>query len=218
MAKKLAVIIGAGKGMGNHIAERFAKENFRVVLVARRQNVLDEYVAEFVAKGYEACAIATDVSDTESLTKLFADVQEKFGVVDVLIYNAAFMAGGKASELTAEESSKHFQIDVAGAVHCVQQVLPKQFERGEGTIIFTGGLFGVYPNANADFACMSMDKAALRAFAQMLNTELKDKGIFAGIVQIMGIVGSNEHFAPKNIAEAYWKLYAEKNSFEFIFD
>lgn len=78
---------------------------------------------------------------------LFADMQEKFGAVDVLIYNAA-----------------------------------------------------------------------LRAFAQMLNAELKDKGIFAGIVQIMGIVGSNEHFAPKNIAEAYWKLYTEKNFFEFIFD
>ena len=96
--------------------------------------------------------------------------------------------------------------------------MPKQIERGEGAIIFTGGLFGVYPNANFEYACMSMDKAALRALAQMLNAELKDKGIFVGIVQIMGVVDSNEHFAPKNIAEAYWKLYTEKNSFEYIFD
>ena len=218
MSKKLAVIIGAGKGMGNHIAERFAKENFRVVLVARRQSVLDEYVAEFAAKGYEACAMVADVSDTKSLTKLFAAVQAKFGAVDVLIYNAAFMQGGRASELSSAEALDHFKVDVAGAIHCVQQILPKQLERGDGAIIFTGGLFGVYPNANADFACMSMDKAALRAFAQMLNAELKDKGIFAGIVQIMSIVGSNEHFAPKNIADAYWQLYSEKHSFEFIFD
>lgn len=56
------------------------------------------------------------------------------------------------------------------------------------------------------------------ALAQMLNTELKAKGIFVGVVQIMGVVGSNEHFAPKNIAEAYWQLYAAKNSFEYIFD
>ena len=217
MEKKLAVIIGAGRGMGNHIAERFAKENFRVVLVARRQNALDEYANELSAKGYEVFTHAADVFDTESLTKIFSDVQEKFGVVDVLIYNAAFMQGGRASELSAAEAVDHFKVDVAGAIHCVQQILPKQIERGDGAIIFTGGLFGVYPNANFDFACMSMDKAALRALAQMLNASLKDKGIFVGIVQIMGVVGSNEHFAPKNIADAYWQLYCDKNSFEYIF-
>ena len=203
--------------MGNHIAERFAKENFCVVLVARRQSALDEYANEFHAKGYEVFTYAADVSDTESLTKLFTDVQEKYGAVDVLIYNAAFMQGGRASELSAAESIDHFKVDVAGAVHCVQQILPKQIERGDGAIIFTGGLFGVYPNANFEYACMSMDKAALRTLAQMLNTELKDKGIFVGIVQIMGVVGSNEHFAPKNIADAYWQLYRDKNFFEYIF-
>ncbi len=218
MAKKLAVVIGAGRGMGNHIAERFAKENFRVVLVARRQSALDEYATFLSAKGYEVFAKVADVSDAVSLTKLFAQVQEKFGVVDVLIYNAAFMSGGRVSQITAAEAVEHFKVDVAGALHCVQQVLPKQIARGEGAIIFTGGLFGVYPNANFEYACMSMDKAALRSLAQMLNSELNDKGIFVGIVQIMGVVGSNENFAPKNIAEAYWKLYTEKNSFEYIFE
>ena len=214
--KKLAVVIGAGRGMGNHIAERFAKENFRVVLVARRQNLLDEYAAEL--SGYEIFTHAADVSDTNSLTKMFSDVQNQFGAVDVLIYNAAFMAGGRASEISAAEAVEHFKVDVAGAIHCVQQILPKQLEQGDGAIIFTGGLFGVHPNANFDFACMSMDKSALRALAQMLNAELKPKGIFAGVVQIMGVVGSNEHFSPKNIAEAYWQLYGAKNSFEYIFD
>ncbi|MBQ3337344.1 MAG: SDR family NAD(P)-dependent oxidoreductase [Selenomonadaceae bacterium] len=216
--KKLAVVIGAGRGMGNRIAARFAKENFRVVLVARRQKLLDEYAAELSDKGCEVFARAADVSDTESLTKIFDDVQKNFGAVDVLIYNAAFMSGGRAAEISAAEAVAHFKVDVAGAIHCVQKILPKQIERGEGAIIFTGGMFGVHPNANFEYACMSMDKSALRAPAQMLNAELKDKGIFAGVVQIMGVVGSNKHFAPENIAEAYWKLYAEKNSFEYIFD
>ena len=216
--KKLAVIVGAGRGMGNNIAERFAKENFRVVLVARRQNLLDEYAAELSVKGYEVFTHAADVSDTDSLTKFFTDVQNQFGAVDVLIYNAAFMTGGRASEISAAEAVEHFRVDVAGAIHCVKEILPKQIERGDGAIIFTGGLFGVHPNANFNYACMSMDKSALRALAQMLNAELKDKGIFVGVVQIMGVVGSNERFAPKNIAEAYWQLYTAKNSFEYIFD
>ena len=218
MSKKLVVIIGAGKGMGNHIAEKFAQEDFKVILVARRQNALEEYVKEFKMKNYDVEYKVADVSDTKSLTKIFDEIQTEFGAVDVLVYNTAFMQGGKLTEISAEKLIQHYQIDVAGALHCVNQVLPKQIEQKRGAILFTGGLFGVFPNHNGEYACMSMDKAALRAMAQMLNNELKDKGIFAGIVQIMGVVDSNEHFSAKNIAEAYWKLYAEKTNFEYIYD
>ena len=51
MSKKTIVVVGAGQGLGNHIAERFAKEDFRVVLVARRKEALDEYQKEFTEKG-----------------------------------------------------------------------------------------------------------------------------------------------------------------------
>lgn len=214
---KTAVIVGAGKGMGNHIAERFAKEGFRVVLMARQKSAVEAYAAVFVKRGYKAYGEAADASDTQSLDEAFARIHEAHGVVDVLVYNAAFMQGGKASKLTAEEMMRHFQIDVAGALHCARLVLPKQTEQGDGAILFTGGLFGVYPNANPDYACMSMDKSALRMMAQMLNEELKPKGIYAGIVNIMGNVGGDEHFAPANIAEEYWRLYRERQDFEAFF-
>lgn len=215
---KLAVIIGAGRGMGNNIAEKFVSEGFKVILVARRQNALDEYVNEFKAKNSDAHSKVADVSNIQSLTKIFDEIHSEFGAVDVLVYNAAFMQGGKLTEISAENLIQHYQVDVASALHCVKCVIPKQIEQKSGAILFTGGLFGVFPNHNHEFACMSMDKAALRAMAQMLNVELKDNGIYAGIVQIMGGVGSNEHFSPKNIAEAYWKLYQEKTDFEYIYD
>ena len=216
--KKLAVIVGAGRGMGNNIAERFAKENFKIVLVARNKKNLDAYVEEFSKKHYEVFGKSADVSNFEEMTKIFAEIQQEFGAVDVLIYNAAFMQGVKLTEIDANEVLEHFKIDVAGAVNCVKHILPKQIEQKSGAIIFTGGLFGVYPNHNKDFACMSIDKSALRAVAKMLNEELAEKNIFVGIVEIMGGVGMNEHFSAKNIAEAYWKLYSEKNNFEFIYD
>ena len=216
--KKLAVIVGAGRGMGNNIAERFAKENFKIVLVARNQKNLDEYVEEFRQKNYEVYGKSADVSNFDQMTEIFAEIQNDFGAVDVLIYNAAFMKGGALTEIEANEVIEHFKIDVAGAVHCVKNVLPKQIEQKSGAIIFTGGLFGVYPNHNKDFACMSIDKSALRAVAKMLNEELAEKNIFVGIVEIMGGVGMNEKFSAKNIAEAYWKLYSEKNNFEFVYD
>lgn len=214
---KTAVIVGAGRGMGNHIAERFAKEGFRVVLVARKKAALETYVAEFKKRGFEAHGETADASETASLTEAFSRIHKKYGAVDVMVYNAALMQGGKTTQLTAEEMMRHFRIDVAGALHCAKEVLPQQLKQGSGTILFTGGMFGVYPNANPDYACMSMDKSALRMLAQMMNEELKVKGIFVGIVNIMGNVGGNEHFAPEHIAELYWQLYQERQDFEVFF-
>ena len=90
-------------------------------------------------------------------------------------------------------------------------------ENGEGAILFTGGLFGVFPNAYPDFACMSMDKAALRQLAQMYNAELKDDGIFVGIVNIMGTVGEGDDHQPANIAEKYWEMYSSQDNFEICY-
>lgn len=214
---KTIVIVGAGKGMGNHIAEKFAQNDFRVVLVARRKEALDEYVEEFESKGYEAYAEVADVADEKSLTDAFDKIVSKFDIIDVVVYNAAVMDGGKPSELTADEMIDHFKTDVIGAQLSASKVIPKMKEQGEGAIIFTGGLFGVYPNAYPDFACMSIDKAALRQLAQMFNAELADDGIFVGIVNIMGVVGGDDEHQPELIAEKYWELYSTQKDFEICY-
>ena len=152
-----------------------------------------------------------------SLTEAMERITSRMGVPDVLVYNAAFMTGGKASELTPEEMIAHFKTDVVGAQVAAKCVIPAMKARKSGAILFTGGLFGVHPYANADFACMSMDKAALRTHALMLNNELKNAGIFVGIVNIMGVVGSEERLLPDNVAEAYWKLYSQQTNFEICY-
>ena len=148
----------------------------------------------------------------DSLSKAFDEISEEYENIDVLVYNAAFMQGGNASKLTPDEIVEHFKTDVVGAQLSTSKVLPKMFEQKEGCILFTGGLFGVYPNAYHEFACMSMDKAALRQLAQMLNEELKEDNIFVGIMNIMGNVGETEKFAPENIAEAYGKCMKKKKT------
>ncbi|WP_407374737.1 SDR family oxidoreductase [Methanobrevibacter sp.] len=214
---KTIVVVGAGKGMGNHIAEKFAQNDFRVVLMARRAEALDEYVGEFEAKGFDAYGEVADVTDMESLTKAFDNVIAKFDSIDVLVYNAAHMDAGNASKLTADEMVEHFKTDVVGAQVSATKVIPVMKEQGEGAILFTGGLFGVHPNAFYEFACMSMDKAALRQLVQMLNQELADDGIFAGIVNIMGVVGSDDVHQPSKIAEKYWELYTSRKDFEICY-
>lgn len=214
---KTIVVVGAGKGMGNHIAEKFAQNDFRVVLMARRSEALEEYVNEFKQKGFEAHGVMADASDVNSLTEGLKEVIDTFDTVDVLVYNAAVMDAGNASELTADEMIEHFTTDVVGAQVSASNVIPQMKKQKSGAILFTGGLFGVYPNAYHEFACMSMDKAALRQLAQMLNAELKDSGIFAGIVNIMGVVGDDEVHQPDKIAEKYWELYEMQDDFEICY-
>ena len=204
--------------MGNSIARIFAQHDFRIVLISRTKSSLDKYVSELAADGYEIYGEAADASDIDALTVALLLVSERFGAIDVLIYNAAYMSGGKLSEISPNEVLDHYKTDVLGAHTAVSVVLPGMKVRGEGAILFTGGLFGVFPNANPDFACMSMDKSALRVMAQMLNVELKNTGIFCGIVNIMGSVGENEKFNPANIAEKYWQMYQNKSNFEYNYE
>lgn len=215
MDKKTIVVVGAGKGMGNHIAEEFGKNDFRIVLMARNQTSLDGYGKEFAEKGMEVCGVVADASAPDSLTKAFEEVQAKFGVIDVLVYNTCILEGGKPSELSGAELMRHYQVDVASALHSVQQVLPGMRARKNGTILFTGGGFALYPMP--EFTCVSINKAALRALAFTLNTELKDEGIFTGIVTIMGNVAPDTQYDPADIAKEYWKLYMERKDTEIIF-
>lgn len=214
---KTIVVVGAGKGMGNHIAEEFAQNDFRVVLMARRAEALDEYVKEFEDKGFEAYGQVADVSDFDSLNGALDEVILKFDSIDVLVYNAADMEAKNASELTGDEMVSHFTTDVVGAQISASRVIPVMRKQGEGAILFTGGLFGVFPNAYHEFACMSMDKAALRQLAQMLNAELSEDGVFVGIVNIMGVVGSDDVHQPEKIAEKYWELYSKQDEFEICY-
>ena len=212
---KTIVVVGAGKGMGNHIAEEFGKNGFRVVLMARNQRSLDAYVKEFADKKIEAVGIAADSGDPDSLTKAFTAVKERFGAIDVLAYNACILEGGAPSTLSSAELMRHYQVDVASALHCVHKVLPEMRARKEGTLLFTGGGLGLHPVA--DYTCISIDKAALRALTFTLNEELKNDGIFAGIVTIMGNIAPGTHYDPADIAKAYWRLYTERNNAEIVF-
>lgn len=216
MDKKTFVIVGAGKGMGNHIAKKFAENDFRVVLIARNKETLNEYVKEFTQLGMEAYAIAADAADTKSLKRAFGEVREKFGIIDVLAYNAAVLKYGRPTELSPEELIERYQVDVASALYCVRQVLPEQIEKKNGTILFTGGGLALHPSA--EYTTVSMHKAALRALAITLNQELKEKGIFTGIVTINGNIEEGTRFAPGLIAETYWQLYKERSECEIVYN
>ncbi len=215
MAKKVAVVVGAGKGMGVNIAKVFGQHDFTVALIARKLEKLNPLVDELKSLGIEAYAYTADAADTDSLSTAFLKIQQDHGFVDVLIYNAAILTSGLPSKLTSDDLLKHYQVDVASALHTAKLVLPQQIEKGEGAILFTGGGFALHPVA--EYTCISIDKAALRALAFALSQEVKEKGVYVGIVTIMGSIAPGTHYDPADISTKYWELYDKRDNIEYVF-
>ena len=82
--KKTIVVLGAGSGCGNRVAEKFGNNDFRVILMARNAEHLAEYEKEFNEKGIEVFTKVADAAQTETVTKAFDEVKAEFGVPDVL--------------------------------------------------------------------------------------------------------------------------------------
>ncbi|MBP5775924.1 MAG: SDR family NAD(P)-dependent oxidoreductase [Prevotella sp.] len=215
MDKKTIVVVGAGQGLGNHVAEKFAKENFRVVLVARRSEALAEYQKEFATKGIEVGTVACDATDAESVKAAFEKIHAEVGTPDVLVYNVGITTPD-AQPLDEQEVLRHFKADVLGAFSCIKAVATDEFAEKKGAILLTGGVAAVSPFPG--YTCLAIDKAALRGLTLAVHKELEPKGIFVGTVMVCGIIGGNEHFAPANIAEKFWQMYQERKEWEVRFE
>ena len=215
MDKKTIVVVGAGPGLGNHIAEEFGRNGFRAILMARSEEKLQEYVSQMKSSGIEADYQVVDCASNTSIQAAFDAVKNKYGVVNVMAYNTAVLRDGLATAISPEELVTRYQVDVAGAVCAAQQVLPGQIEHGEGAILFTGG--GLALNPVSQFTSISIHKAALRTLAIALHDEVKDKGVYVGIVNVKGNIGSDDYYAPARIAEQFYHLYQEKNEVEITY-
>ncbi len=215
MSKKTIIVVGAGQGLGNHIAERFAKEDFRVLLMARRAEALNQYQQAFAEQGYETSTVPCDVTDVESVKAAFARVHDEVGTPDVLVYNVGITTPDE-QPLTEQDIIRHFTADVVGAYSCIKAVVSDEFAAKRGAILLTGGVACLSPFPG--YLCLSMDKGALRGLALAMHNELEPRGIFVGTVMVCGIVGGNEHFAPANIAESYWQMYQDRKDWEVKYE
>lgn len=215
MEKKTIVVVGAGQGLGNHVAKRFGKEGFRVILMARNEQALKAYAQEFTAEGIETCIHVVDAARTETLTEALLWVKGTFGAPEVLVYNVGITTPDGSGQMDSEELMHRYQVDVAGAYHCIRQVTDEEFGQKNGAIILTGGGLALYPSAA--YLPLSLDKAALRTLVYALHEDLKARGIFLGTVTVCGAIGGDGFFAPSRIAESYWKMYCERGACETVY-
>ena len=149
---KVAIVTGAGTGIGKQAALALLHEGYSVVLAGRRRELLDTTVRESKSPGSRALVVSADVGDPASVKTLFAKTRETFGRLDLLFNNAGVGAPGiPLEDLTYEQWKSVVDINLTGAFLCTQEafrIMKTQDPRG-GRIINNGSISAHAPRPNS---------------------------------------------------------------------
>ncbi|WJH28938.1 3-ketoacyl-ACP reductase [Paenibacillus sp. CC-CFT742] len=175
IAGKVALITGAGRGIGRAIAIAFAQEGIHVGLVGRTLENLQKVKEELKPYNVNVAIAAADVADLDSITAAVESVRGELGAIDILINNAGIGKFGGFMELTPEEWTNIIDVNVKGVYYTTRAVLPEMMERNTGDIInisSTAGQKGA-PLTSAYTA----SKAAVNGLTESLMLEVRKKNI-----------------------------------------
>lgn len=167
---KTALITGGGSGIGLASAKLFAQEGAQVIIVGRTQSSLEAAAAEI---GDKAMAIVADVSDLKALDKLYAEVAERFGKIDVLFANAGVNNLAPFEAVTPEDFDNQFNANVRGLFFTVQKALPLLSDGA--SVILNASV--AHNKGTPMHSVYSATKAATRSFARSWTTDLKHRKI-----------------------------------------
>jgi 3-oxoacyl-[acyl-carrier protein] reductase len=175
LAGRVAVITGAGRGIGAAIAEAYAREGARLTLAARTPEQLQQSQSRCQALGAEVLAVPTDVRVPQEARKLVGSALERFGKIDILVNNAGVSRHRHILDISEEDWDITFDVNVKGVFLCTQAVLPHMMQRRAGRIINVASMaaFRGSPRKSAYAA----SKHAVLGFADSIAQEVGPYGI-----------------------------------------
>lgn len=172
---KVAVVTGASKGIGASIAEHLAAEGAAVVVnYATNRSAAEALVNRIVKKGGKAIAVQGDVSQSNDITRLFAETKKAYGKVNILVNNAGRYEFAPLESITRDHIQKHFDLNVTGLLLTTQEAVKLMGPEG-GSIVNIGSIVGTMPAPQA--SVYSASKAAVDAISVSLASELGSRHI-----------------------------------------
>jgi NADP-dependent 3-hydroxy acid dehydrogenase YdfG len=176
---KVAVITGAGTGIGRSAAIKFAAEGAAVMLVGRRKQPLDETAAEITKAGGKASVLSADLENGDEAAGVIKVALERHGRVDILVNNAGHSSRVRSIRFVGtEEWESVFKVNVEGVYRITQAAVNDMLKRGEGTVVTVSSMAALTPGLLGG-APYSAAKAASFNLMRGINSELRAQGIRA---------------------------------------
>src|SRR6202008_2316688 len=175
---KRILLTGASSGIGAAAAEQLAGHGAKLVVVARRQDLLDALADRITAAGGTAVSMACDISDMDAVDALVADVEKRIGGIDILINNAARSIRRPLAESLERwhDVERIMALNYYGPLRLIRGLAPGMLERGDGHIINVS-TWGVMSEASPMFGVYDASKAALGTIGRVVETEWSRKGV-----------------------------------------
>ncbi len=178
---RLAVVTGASSGIGAAVARRLAAEGYRVVLVARRQERLEQLASEIRASGGAAEVLVQDLTKPEGPRAVFDGVMERHGGLDVLVNNAGIGWYGWCSDMQLATAQDMIQLNNAALTQLIVLFLPVMRRAARGHIINVSSVAGSMPSQGV--ALYSATKSFVDALSTALHRELHGSGVHVSTVR-----------------------------------
>jgi len=213
----VAVVVGAGAGLGAGLARRFVAGGMEVAVASRDAARARHLAGEVGAHGY-----ACDATDEASVDQLFRQVSGELGEPALVVYNASGFLHRSVLEIEADEFESQWRTTCLGAFLVGREAARRMAGNGGGTLIFTGATACYKGSAN--FAGFAVGKFGLRGLAQSMARELGPKRVHVALVNIDGEINGPAHaheipekgidalLDPDAIAETYWSLHNQHHT------
>lgn len=212
--RKVALVTGAGRGIGREIALRLASEGYACGLIARTRSQLEE-TAELIRKqGGKALVTPTDVGKREQVVASVTAVERELGPISVLINNAGAYLRKRFTETTEDEFDFQLKVNCYGPFFCTQAVVGGMAERGTGTVIFVLG--SESRGGPAQYAAYNASKMAQGALAESLAHEFGHLGVHAAALEVDGAVDSARVREAMPGVDALWLVAPERICEEIV--
>ncbi|MDQ2814378.1 MAG: SDR family NAD(P)-dependent oxidoreductase [Actinomycetota bacterium] len=198
---KFIAVFGAGPGLGQSVARRYARAGYAVILVGRRQEPLDLLAQELARAGSTAHVITADLSDIGATPRLAEQIRAQAGHLDAFYYAPTPDTGFvSAANLTPQHAQSFMPLIFYTMLALVQEFLPPMLEQGDGAILTAQG--GSTVQGLPGMSGPSPAQAAQRNYLQALHAEVAGQGVYVGMLYVGAAIENSAFHAEVEKAKA----------------
>ena len=177
---KVALVTGAGRGIGKAVALSLARSGCRLLLTARTAAQLEEVQQEIEGMGGDSKILPTDLTRDQDIETLVGESRRAYGPVSFLVNNAGWGKRAPVAQMRVEDLDQTLRVNLRAPMLLAKHLLPAMIEKGEGAIINIGSVSGKTGEANG--AAYSASKFGLIGFTQSLYEEVREHGIKIAVI------------------------------------